>query len=122
MKRMVLSVALVTLLLPGLALADKEGGDRGKGSNAEANFEKAKARKIDDLKAKLACVEAATTPEAMKACREQVSKRREMEDKKMKLQKIQEHKRRLEEQERKIQGVPAAPAGAPPAGNPPAGK
>jgi hypothetical protein len=104
MKRWVVSVAMVLLLSPGLVLAEKEGGVREKGGNAEANFEKAKARKIEDLKSLLSCVEAATNREMMRACREQLGKRREMEDKKAKLHKIQEQKQRLEDRERKLQG------------------
>ncbi|MBF0096567.1 MAG: hypothetical protein HQM04_00935 [Magnetococcales bacterium] len=104
MKRWIWSIALVLLLAPGLVLAEKEGGVREKSGNSEANFEKAKARKIEDLKSLLACVEAASNREMMRSCREQLGKRREMEDKKAKLHKIQEQKQRLEERERKLQG------------------
>ena len=107
MKQWVLSVALVVLLSPGVVLAEKEGAVREKGGNSEANFEKAKARKIEDLKSLLACVEAANNREMMRGCREQIGKRREMEDKRAKLHKIQEQKQRLEERERKLQGEAA---------------
>ncbi|WP_130469821.1 hypothetical protein [Candidatus Magnetaquicoccus inordinatus] len=107
MKRMLLSLALLLVLVPGVGTAEKEGAVREKGANSEANFERAKARKIEDLKTLLACVEAATSREMMKGCREQVGKRRETEEKRVKLQKLQEQKQRLEERERKLQSEAA---------------
>ncbi|MBF0461010.1 MAG: hypothetical protein HQL87_06410 [Magnetococcales bacterium] len=109
MKRFLLLAALVVLLAPGAALAEKEGsGKEGttkeKSVNPEATFEKVKARKVEDLKALLACSEAAQNREALKGCREQVSKKHEMQDKQEKLQRIQERKKRLDEQEKKLRG------------------
>ncbi|MBF0400358.1 MAG: hypothetical protein HQL90_06275 [Magnetococcales bacterium] len=99
MKQWFVLVALVMWLVPGFA-----GAKEGEGK-AEVSFEKVKARKVQDLKALLACVEGAQSKEAMKNCREQISKKHEMQEKRQKLQKIQEQKRKLEEQEKKIQST-----------------
>ncbi len=112
MKRLLLLTALVVFLSPGSVLADKEepvkeGTVKEKSASQQANFERDKARKVEDLKAKLACFEAAQTREAMKNCREQISKKHEAQEKQQRLQRIQEQKRKLEEQEKKIQGESA---------------
>ncbi|MEO5364188.1 MAG: hypothetical protein H7838_11285 [Magnetococcus sp. DMHC-8] len=101
MKRLLSLTVLMVLLAPGWLWADKEGTVKERGQ--EGSFEKAKARRVEDLKAMLTCVEAAQNREAMKNCREQISKKHEMQEKQQKLQKIQEQKKRLEEQERRIQ-------------------
>lgn len=94
------SAVLVMLLAPGSALASKEEGGK---PQKDANFEQAKANKIQGLKALLACYEQAQSKEAMKSCREQSSKKRDMQERERKLQKIQEHKKKLEEEEKKLQ-------------------
>ncbi len=104
MKRLVLMAVLVGLSVPGVVLAEKGGDIKEKGPGAEANFARIKARKVEDLKALLACVEAAQNRDAMRNCREQISKKREIQEKQQKLHRIQEQKKKLEEQEKKLQG------------------
>ncbi|MEO5339383.1 MAG: hypothetical protein H7837_02525 [Magnetococcus sp. MYC-9] len=97
MKKLVLLASLVVLLAPGAVLAEKEGASKEQPSVPDANFAKAKAKRVENLKSLLACVEAAQSREAIKSCREQINKKHEMH-------KIQEQKKRLEERERKVQG------------------
>lgn len=99
MKPFLLWTVLALLFSPGLALAAKSEG----GEQTDANFERAKAKKVQDLKELLACFEGAQNKEAMKNCREQISKKRDMQERARKLQKIQEQKKKLEEQEQKLQ-------------------
>ncbi|MBF0161218.1 MAG: hypothetical protein HQL88_02925 [Magnetococcales bacterium] len=103
MKRLLLLATLFAWLAPGAVWADKEGSGKERGAGPEANFAKVKAKKVEDLKALLACVEQAQSGEAMKNCREQLSKKNKMQEREHRLQKIQEQKRKLEEQERRLQ-------------------
>lgn len=104
MKRLLWLAVLVCLAMPGTGWAEKEGEAKEKSARPDVGFDKAKARKVEDLKALLACIEAAQSREGMKNCREQISRKREMQEKQQKLSRIQEQKKKLEEQEKKLQG------------------